>query len=140
MTDPSPTHWFFTTTRPFEPGLTIGKGKHEQVACGISPRDPVPDLVRGIHALDRVDCPGCLASLAFKQTKRRIQENAPNVSIRGYQVVVTREVKDYETARELAQRAKRRGWKVSLSEIVREKPITRRHKLWSSTEGGPPPA
>jgi hypothetical protein len=139
MTDPK-IHWCFKTTRPFEPGLVIGKGKHEQVACGLSPSDPVPNAVRGIHALGSVTCEACRNSLAFKQTKRRMQERAPNASIRGYQVVVTREVKDYKTARKLAQQAKRRGWVVSLSEVVREKPITRHHKLWSSSEGGSPPS
>lgn len=138
MTDPC-IHWAFETTRPFEPGMVVGKGKHTQVACGLPPRDPVPDLVRGIRALDRVDCKACLNSLAFRQTRQRLHARVRmDARVTGYEVTITRTVKDYEEARELAEQAAERDWGVEIHETMREKPVIRRYKLWSSSEGGPP--
>lgn len=136
-------HWCFKTARPFEPGMTIGKGEHEQIACGVPLRSPKSgcieiNFVRGIYAMSQVDCPECCASLAFKQTRQRMAEGRPYASIRGYQVVVSLEVKDYEEARELALQAKQRGWKVELHEVVRPQPVIQRHRLWSSEDGVSP--
>ena len=139
---PRPIHWAFTTIRPFEPGMIVGKGKHVQIACGAKQTATHdPNRVHGIHALDRVSCDACRNSLAYRQTSRRMSavHFRPNARVAGYEIVVTRTVKAYDEARQLAKQAMKRGWGVQLHETTREKPVVRRSRLWSSSEGRPPP-